>query len=232
MTLMGKNSCPLCVIIIKENPNLYKAVFPHFLLNKQNFITMSAPNTARLNFCPMLNHLPREDRAKFINKLTSQCKNCLKENPFCYCPNHSPGRCGDCFKSIYICGHEKAEQMIAERKQIYKLTNVAGGGQISSKSFILLLPHEQGDRHKYLECQSANVGSIVSDVTKVDISSLMDDIHNNKEASFNRTNLPDNAGYPTFRPIILFKSETGIVLSEHPFLSRRTQTVSGRRSVN
>ena len=76
------------------------------------------------------------------------------------------------------------------------MTNVAGGGQISSKSYILLLPHEQANRHKYLECQSANVGGIVSDVTRVDISGLMDDIHqeyikhchdNNKEASFDRT---------------------------------------------
>ena len=100
----------------------------------------------------------------------------------------------------------------------------------------MLLRLEQNDRHKYLECQSANVGRIVSDVTRVNISSLMDDIHEeyirychdtNKEASFNRTNLPDNyggkvdllLGYPTFRPMILFKSETGIVLSEHPFLS-------------
>ena len=39
-----------------------------------------------------------------------------------------------------------------------QVTNVAGGGQISSKSYILLLPHEQTDMHKYLECQSANVG--------------------------------------------------------------------------
>ena len=43
---------------------------------------------------------------------------------------------------------------------------------------------------------------IVSDVTRVDISSLMEDIHqeyikhchdNNKEASFDRTNLPDSS---------------------------------------
>ena len=64
----------------------------------------------------------------------------------------------------------------------------------------------------------------------------MDDIHqeyikhchdNNKEASFDRTNLPESyggsvdllLGYPTFRPEVLFESETGIVLSGHPFLS-------------
>ena len=70
---------------------------------------------------------------------------------------------------------------------------------------------------------SANVGSIVSDVTKADISTLMDDIHeeyteychnNNKEAKFDRANLPNKyggkvdllLGYPTFRPTIVFKS--------------------------
>ena len=87
-----------------------QSIVPTFVTEQTEFhYNVCTKNTARLNFCPMLNHLPREDRAKFINKLTSQCKNCLKENPFCYCPNHSPGRCGDCFKSIYICGHERAE---------------------------------------------------------------------------------------------------------------------------
>ena len=68
----------------------------------------------------------------------------------------------------------------------------------------------------------------------------MDDIHeeyteychnNNKEAKFNRANLPNDYGgkvdlllwYPTFLPTILFKSVTGIVLSKHPFLSPRGQ---------
>ena len=93
-----------------------------------------------------------------------------------------------------------------------------------------LLPHEQTDRHSYLECQSANVARIVSDIARVDISGLMDDIYqeyikhcdnNNKEASFDRTNLPDSyggsvdllLGYPTLRPEVLFESETEIVLS-------------------
>ena len=100
----------------------------------------------------------------------------------------------------------------------------------------MLLPYEQTDKLKYLECQSANVSRIVSDVTKVDISNLMDDLHQeyinhchdkNKEASFDKTNLPDSyggsvdllLGYRTFRPEVLFESETGIVLSAHPFLS-------------
>ena len=48
--------------------------------------------------------------------------------------------------------------------------------------------------------------------------------NNNKEASFDRTNLPDSyggsvdllLGYPTFRPEVYFESETG---TGHPFLS-------------
>ena len=115
-----------------------------------------------------------------------------------------------------------------------QVTNVAGGGQISSKSYILLLPHEQTDRHKYLECQLANVDRIVSDVTKVNICSLIEDIHkeyikychdNNKEASFDRTNLPDSyggkvdllLGYPTFRPSSLRQGLCSQnILSSHP----------------
>ena len=62
VTLMGKNGCPLCVIIIKENPNLYKAVFPHFIMHKENFNYMLAPAKPRVAYCPMLNHLPKEIR--------------------------------------------------------------------------------------------------------------------------------------------------------------------------
>ena len=36
VTLMGKTGCPLWVIIIKEKPHLYKAVFPHFIMHSQH----------------------------------------------------------------------------------------------------------------------------------------------------------------------------------------------------
>ena len=100
VTLMGKNGCPLCVLIIKENPTQYKAVFPHFLLSTLN--TPYVPGLSKLNFCPMLNHLPRETRVKFMNKLTNQWLNCLKETVNCRCPDDSSGRCRDSGKSIYI----------------------------------------------------------------------------------------------------------------------------------
>ena len=61
VTLMGKTGCPLCVIIIKENPNLYKAVFPHFIMHskfQKNFNYRHVPTKARVYNCPMLNHLP------------------------------------------------------------------------------------------------------------------------------------------------------------------------------
>ena len=126
MTLMGKNGCPLCVIIIKENPNLYKAVFPHFIMHskfQKNFNYRHVPTKARVYNCPMLNHLPIETRKKYINKLEDHCKKCLMEIYRCICQNSqvlpAEGRCDSCSKSLYICGHEKAEQTIVFRRRKY-----------------------------------------------------------------------------------------------------------------
>ena len=124
MTLMGKNGCPLCVIIIKENPNLYIAVFPHFIMqskHQENFNYMTAPTKTKVFNCPMLNHLPKEIRTKYINKLEDHCKCCLMKTNKCICRNNMPtvGLCNSCSKSLYICGHIKTEQRIVERRRIY-----------------------------------------------------------------------------------------------------------------
>ena len=110
----------ICMLIIQGSPSQYKAVFPHFITYGGQDAYVPG-YTSKVHHCPMLSHLPREARVKFINQLTSYCLDCLKPQDRCTCSRDSrtPGLCNDSGKLIYICGHKAAENTIEFRKQKY-----------------------------------------------------------------------------------------------------------------
>ena len=78
--------------------------------------------SSKVHHCPMLSHLPREARVKFIKQLTNYCQDCLRPQDRRSCSHAASdkhGICTECKKSVYVCGHRAAEDIIEIRRQKY-----------------------------------------------------------------------------------------------------------------